>query len=58
MQLNNQEFIEKIKSEVKYRKFIERDVIDLLAKHFSNDYKKEEYTKLINSPMKIDSSIL
>lgn len=53
MQLNNQEFIEKIKSEVKYRKFIERNVIDLLAKHFSNDYKKEEYTKLINSPMKI-----
>lgn len=53
MQSNQQEFIEKIKSEVKYRKFIERDVIDLLAKHFSNDYKKEEYTKLINNPIKI-----
>lgn len=53
MKLNKQEFIEKVKTDATYKKFITRDAIILLSKIFNDNYKKEEYSVTIDNPLDI-----
>lgn len=53
MQSSRQKFIETIKKDANYRKFIKRDIIDLLTEYFNDTYKKEKYMKSIANPLEL-----
>lgn len=53
MQLDKERFINNVKRDSNYRKFVTREVIDLITQYFSENYERKGYTKLIDNPLEI-----
>ena len=47
------EFIKKIEIESKYKKYVSKDIIDLIIDNFTSKYKKINYPKTISNPLEI-----